>query len=81
MNTEILTTTGIIAEVISENLPASEIQKLTDVIEQDILFSELEEIKKITVVEKNNDKDFLYKNSGVSFYHTLGGVDLHIRIS
>lgn len=58
--------------------------KLQELVEQDILFSNKEEIKKIYICEKYKESETFYHgertSEGVSFFHTVDGKEVHVRI-
>jgi hypothetical protein len=86
--TQILTSCGTNAIVFwNENQPiCSDLEHLRNLIEQDILFSELETVNKIFIIRKNYETEDFYTNENaaqkaVSYFHTIEGVEYHIRIS
>lgn len=67
-----------------ENLSVDSVEKIRELIEQDILFSGIETITNIVVIEKGKETYELYeeeKQPGVSFFHIVDNVNIHVRIS
>ena len=68
---------------IDETLEQQDIEKLKNLVEQDIGFSGFELIEKVTVVEKGKETEEMYAGelNGVSFFHEVGGKNWHVRVS
>ena len=56
--------------------------KLEKLIQEDIGFSDLEEVDRVFVVEKGFEDLEMYRGEkeGVSFFHTIDGAIIHVRI-
>lgn len=56
--------------------------KLEKLIQEDIGFSGLEDVDRVFVVEKGFEDLEMYQGEkeGVSFFHTIDGTSLHIRV-
>jgi hypothetical protein len=67
-----------------EDIPTSSVEHIRELIEQDILFSALDNITRVLVVEKGKETNDIYENEindGVSFFHDVDGKAIHVRVS
>lgn len=67
-----------------ENVPTSSVEKIRELIEQDILFSNIENISRVLVVENEKETSTFYDNevnSGISFFHIVDNIYFHVRVS
>jgi hypothetical protein len=66
------------------NLTSDKIEKIRELVEQDILFSQLDEITNIKVIEKGQETNSFYEGEqtdGISFFHKVGEIEIHVRLS
>ena len=84
---EIITSCGINAIVFWDKEDVGwDTEQLRNLIEQDILFSEIEPVTKIFVIKKGQEtEDFYTKENdlkkAISYFHSINNIEIHVRIS
>ena len=84
---EIITSCGVNAIVFWDKEDIGwDTERLRNLIEQDILFSEIDPVTKIFVIKKGNEtEDFYTKENNskkaVSYFHNINNFEIHVRIS
>lgn len=84
---EIITSCGVNAIVFWDKEDIGwDTEKLRNLIEQDILFSEIEPVTKIFVIKKGEETEDFYtkennSKTGISYFHSINDMEIHVRIS